>query len=84
MAMKRPIVATNIDGVREQLRDNITGLLVPPADPKALAVAILNILDDQNKAEHLGSEARKDAQRLFDLKNTLARVERIYEKVLHQ
>ena len=84
MAMKRPIVATNIDGVREQLRDNITGLLVPPADPKALAVAIVNILDDQKKAERLGSEARKDAQRLFDLKNTLARVERIYEKVLHQ
>jgi len=47
MAMKRPIVATNIHGVREQLRDNITGLLVPPADPKALAVAILNILHDQ-------------------------------------
>ena len=84
MAMKRPIVATNIDGVREQLRDNITGLLVPPADPKALAVAIVNILDDQKKAERLGSEARKDAQRLFDLKNTLARVEKIYEKVLHQ
>ncbi len=82
--MARPIVATDISGVREQLGHNKTGLLVPPADPKALGVAILDILEDQERAERLGNNARKDAQRLFDLKNTLARVERIYEKVLHQ
>ena len=83
MAMKRPIVATNIDGVREQLRDNLTGLLVPPADPKALAEAILSVLNDQKRAERMGREARKDAQRMFDLKNTLNNIEIVYEKVLN-
>jgi glycosyltransferase involved in cell wall biosynthesis len=83
MAMKRPIVATSIDGVREQLRDNITGLLVSPADPKALAEAILSILNDHKRAERLGREARKDAQRMFDLKNTLNKIETLYEKALN-
>ncbi|MGD8686453.1 MAG: glycosyltransferase family 4 protein [Syntrophobacterales bacterium] len=78
MAMQRPIVASDIDGVREQLRHNETGLLVPPADPKALAKAILSILDDQQKAEHLGRAARKAAEQMFDLRHTLAKVARIY------
>ena len=83
MAMKRPVVASDIDGVREQLRHNETGLLVPPANPKALAEAILSILDDQQKAEHLGREARKAAEQMFDLKHTLDSVEMLYEEVLH-
>jgi glycosyltransferase involved in cell wall biosynthesis len=83
MAMKRPIVASDIDGVREQLRHNETGLLVPPADPKALAEAILDVLDDHERAERLGREARKDAEEKFDLKHTLANVEMLYEKVLN-
>ena len=82
MAMKRPIVASDIDGVREQLRHNETGLLVPPADPKALAEAILDVLDDHEKAERLGRGARKYAEDMFDLERTLAKVEMLYEEVL--
>jgi glycosyltransferase involved in cell wall biosynthesis len=78
MAMGRPIVATDIDGVREQLRHNETGLLVPPADSKALAAAVLDILADQEKAEYLGFQARKDAERLFDLRQTLAKIATLY------
>lgn len=81
MAMKRPIVASDIDGVREQLRHNETGLLVPPADPKALAQAILNLLDDRERAKRLGREARKAAEEMFDLKHTLANVEMLYEQI---
>ena len=58
-------------------------LLVPPADPKALAGAILSLLNDHKRAERLGREARKDAQRMFDLKSTLNKIEMLYEKVLN-
>ena len=84
MAMGRPIVATDIDGVREQLRHNETGIVVPPADPNALAKAILDILDDKNRQKCLGREARKDAERLFDLKATVENVEMLYERVLNE
>jgi glycosyltransferase involved in cell wall biosynthesis len=83
MAMARPIVATDINGVREELIHDKTGLLVPPADPKGLADAILKILNDRNRAERMGKEARKNAERMFDLKRTLANVEKLYEAIFN-
>ena len=81
--MRRPIVATDIDGVREEIRHNETGILVPPEDPIALAEAILSLLDDGEKTERLGRQARKDAEEMFDLRHTLANVEMLYEEVLN-
>jgi glycosyltransferase involved in cell wall biosynthesis len=83
MAMARPIVATSIDGVREQLRHNKTGLLVPPAEPEKLAKAILAIINDQRTAKRLARQARKDAEQKFDLKHTLASVEMIYQQTFN-
>lgn len=78
MAMARPIVATNIDGVREQLEHNRTGLIVPPANPTALAAAVLDLLNNREKASALGKAARKDAEEHFDLKHTLTSMESLY------
>jgi glycosyltransferase involved in cell wall biosynthesis len=83
MAMGRPIVATNIEGVREELENNATGLLVPPAEPEALAEGVLALLDDRRKAEHLGREARKDAEFRFDLKDKLIEIEKLYKNILN-
>jgi glycosyltransferase involved in cell wall biosynthesis len=77
-------VATDIDGVREEIRHNETGLLVSPADPMALADAILTLLEDREKAERLGLEARREAEQRFDLKHTFADVEKLYEEVLNR
>jgi glycosyltransferase involved in cell wall biosynthesis len=82
MAMGRPIVATNIDGVREELRHNETGLLVPPADPIAMAKAILILLDDREKAKHLGREARKEAEEEFSVEKTVRETEKVYLSLL--
>jgi glycosyltransferase involved in cell wall biosynthesis len=40
MLARRPVIATDAGGVREILRDGVTGLLVPPGDPVALAGAV--------------------------------------------
>jgi glycosyltransferase involved in cell wall biosynthesis len=58
--------------VPEVVVDGQTGLLVPPADPPALARAVLRLLDDRAYAERLGAAGRKhvyprhDARRLVD------------------
>jgi glycosyltransferase involved in cell wall biosynthesis len=83
MVMARPIVATDINGVREELVHNETGLLVPAGDPKALGDAIIKILNDQQMAKCLGREAREFAKRVFDLRDTLANVEMLYEEVFN-
>lgn len=82
MAMEKPIVATDINGVREQLIHDRTGLIVPPRDPEALAEAIIHLINDKKKANNLGRKARKSAKERFDLKQTVSNIERLYENVL--
>ena len=44
MALSRPVVASNVGGIPEMINDGVTGLLVPPHDPPALAAAIVRLL----------------------------------------
>ena len=53
-AMARPVVATAVDGTPEVVRDGSTGHLVPPADPAALARALLDLLRDPDAARRMG------------------------------
>ncbi len=53
MASGLPVVATDIPGYREVVRDGEEGLLVPPGDPRALAQAIRRLLTDRPLAERL-------------------------------
>jgi glycosyltransferase involved in cell wall biosynthesis len=59
MALAKPIVATNIDGVRELIVHEQNGMLVPVQDPEAMAMKIENLLRDQEMAEALGKQARQ-------------------------
>ena len=82
MAMAKPIVATNIDGVREQLEHGSTGFIVPPGQAATFAKAIAQLIEDKDMATRLGSEARKQAMVKFDLKQTVSNIEKLYERVL--
>ena len=81
MAMAKPIVATDISGVREQLIHDSNGLIVPPKNPEALADAIFYLINDNNKAIRLGKKARKSAELKFDLKQTVCNIERLYQNL---
>jgi glycosyltransferase involved in cell wall biosynthesis len=54
MAMSRPVVASNVGGIPEMIEDGVTGLLVPPHDPPALAAAIVRLLRHHQLADTLG------------------------------
>jgi phosphatidylinositol alpha-mannosyltransferase len=63
MAAGLPVVASDIDGWREVVRDGVDGLLVPPSDPRALAGAIRRVLDDHGLAGRLGRAGRERSER---------------------
>lgn len=63
MAAGVPIVATRTGGIPEIVRDQETGLLVPPGDPKALAGAIIRLLNDSTLASRLSASAREFVRR---------------------
>jgi glycosyltransferase involved in cell wall biosynthesis len=57
----RPVVATDVGGLAGVVRDGVTGVLVPPRDPAALAAAIQSLLDDPARADALGAAGREHA-----------------------
>ena len=77
-ALGKPIAATDIDGVREVVRDGETALLVPPADPRRLADAVVRLLEDGDLAARLGARARAEIPGLFTLSGMIGAIEKLY------
>jgi len=65
MASGKPLVATDIPGCREAVIDGVTGFLVPPRDPAALAAAIKKLIDDPGLRKQMGEAARDYAVQNF-------------------
>ncbi len=59
MAAERPIVATDVGGTREAIEDDVTGRLVPAFDADRLAEAILDLVDNRDRAERMAAAARE-------------------------
>jgi glycosyltransferase involved in cell wall biosynthesis len=82
MAGARPVVATAVGGNTEVVTDGETGLLVPPADPAAIARAVDGLLRDPERASRLGAAARQFVTRHFGARARVAELERLYEERL--
>jgi glycosyltransferase involved in cell wall biosynthesis len=80
MAMARPIAATAIPGILDTVEDRREALLVPPADPEALAGAVLGLLRDMPAALSMGAAARAKAER-YGLPGYVAAHEAFYFKL---
>ena len=61
MAAGLPVVATDVGGCRELVQDGVTGLLVPPRDPQALAVALTRVIQDVDFRMEAGRRGRERA-----------------------
>ena len=73
MATGCPIVASDLPANRELIRDGEEGLLVPPGDPGALAVAAVRLLEDGELAARLGAAAHRRAAAEFSLDSVARR-----------
>jgi glycosyltransferase involved in cell wall biosynthesis len=82
LAAARPVVATAVGGTPEVVRDRETGLLVPPADSRALADAIRELLGNPALADQLGRQGRDLVRREFSSAATARAVIRIYDDLL--
>ena len=81
MASAKSIVSTAVDGCREVLEHEITGLLVPPRDPEALAAALCRALEDDALCASLARRARVASAR-YDVTECVRQMEALYDEVL--
>jgi phosphatidylinositol alpha-mannosyltransferase len=80
MAAGLPVVASDIPGYREVIRDGAEGILVRPGDPEALARATEHLLDEGRTAKRLAAAGRERARR-FSWDVVAEEVEELYRDV---
>ncbi|MFQ5830307.1 MAG: glycosyltransferase family 4 protein [Candidatus Methylomirabilia bacterium] len=84
MAMEKAVVATDAGGVPEIVLDGETGILVPPADPAAMAAAVISLIEDPAKAARLGEAGRRRVASEFTLARHVDAVDRLYASLLDE
>jgi len=80
MALSRPVVASNVGGIPEMVENGVTGLLVPPHDPEALAAAIIRLLTDHPLADILARAGHDLVHERFCIQLMVDAVESIYDE----
>ena len=82
MAAGRPVIATNGGGVPEIVVDQVTGLLVPMNDARALADAMASLLRNPGKGRAMGARGRRRVEDLFTIERSAKAVEQVYLDLL--
>jgi sugar transferase (PEP-CTERM/EpsH1 system associated) len=79
LALGKPVVATHVGGIPEVVQDGLTGFLVAPKDPQALAEKILLLLRHPETASDLGRAGRRRVEDAFSIKKMIHEYQWLYE-----
>jgi glycosyltransferase involved in cell wall biosynthesis len=76
-----PVVTTNVGGLPDLVQEGVSGRLVPPRNPRAIADAIVDSLQNRAEAQRLTLAGHKMTRDLFDVDRTAREVAEIYAKL---
>jgi glycosyltransferase involved in cell wall biosynthesis len=82
MAHARPVIATPVGSVCDAVHDGVTGLIVPPSSPKALAQALGRLIADPDYRRQLGSAARQLSLEQFTISRLTEQLERVFRSTV--
>jgi glycosyltransferase involved in cell wall biosynthesis len=82
LALAKPVVATQVGGIPEIIRDGETGLLVPPKDPERLAEALLHLLRNPEKGKEFGERGKAIVTQEFNVETMVHKIAEVYREVL--
>ena len=84
MSSAKPVVASHVGGLPYLVKDGETGSLVPPADPEALASAIIELISSPDRRRRMGEAARSRVLRELTWDHIARRTSEFYSQVLSQ
>jgi glycosyltransferase involved in cell wall biosynthesis len=82
MAAGLPVVATRVGGAEEAVDEGETGFLVSSNDHIAMAARLIELLQNNLKAERFGAQGRQKVEREFSLERQLQKTNALYERLL--
>jgi glycosyltransferase involved in cell wall biosynthesis len=77
-----PVVSTDVHGLPDVVRHNVTGLLVPPRQPGVMATALATLVDDPERRRGLGAAGRAYIAAHYDWRANAAQMEAIYKRAV--
>lgn len=81
LAMSLPVVATDVGGVREVVKNMVTGILVPMRDEKSLARAIIHLYEDEDLRRKIGKNGRRLVEKSFNYLDMGAETIKVYQEI---
>ncbi len=84
MAMKKPVIASNVGGIPELVEHNTTGILIPPQDADALANAVNFLLDHTDIALKMGQTGYERVKAHFSLSDVMAEFDAVYDQLIKE
>lgn len=82
MEASLPVVATDVGGNAEAVRDGVTGFIVPPEDPEALSEAIVRLVSEPSQAKGMGIAGKSLASEMFTTEAMMGRIVSAYKDLL--
>src|SRR5262249_17360460 len=83
-AMQVPVIASDVSGIRDLVRHEQNGLLVPSGDSAALAKAILRLLEDTELASRFGAAGLGTVVPAYSIESMIASLEALYDALLKE
>ncbi len=80
MACGKPVVATNVGGIREIIQNDSMGILIKPNDPIDLAETIEKLVGNEEKSDYICINARKCAEKNFDIHVSISQLQKLLMK----
>lgn len=77
----RPVVATTVGGLPDLIEEGVTGFLIPPGNPHALAAAMKRFIEDPSLTARMGAAARRSYEERFGVERFALRTEALYEEL---
>ena len=84
MARRKPVVATAVGGIPEVVADGVSGMLVPPEDPAALADALIRLARSPSLRQRLGDAGHQIVAERFSIDAQVRRTEALYDEELRR
>jgi len=84
MSMGKAVIGSDIGGIKSLIQQRVNGILVEPAEPEALALAMIELLQDKVKRELFGQRAREFIVGNFSQDKMVSQTERVYQECVRR
>ena len=81
-ACGKPVIASNVYGLRDLVIDGVTGFLVEQGNVKQMAHSILSLIDDDGRAEEMSLKGKQFVKENFTIEEVVHRIENLYRDVV--